>query len=207
MFASMFSVAAPYNGTDPSSFYKNNPKGIELTMIDIIFVFFAGAVFFIVVGTTAYFCCCRRKIISPIPEHIVYNQNYPTAQDLATANGAYAAAVAHSHSIDFSNSADAYYVDPAHTLSPSAPVRTQAVEIGVVRASSVGSDFGPEGEPDLIPDSDLRQAEENELARQKDIMELLEMGFTFDIAENALENCNWDKARAIDHLTRSNPNR
>lgn len=173
-------------------------------MIDIIFVFFAGAIFLIVVATTSYFCCCRKKNNSAIPEHIIYNQNYPTAQDLATANGAYAAAVAHSHSIDFTNSADAYYVDPAHTLSPSAATdpRTEAFEVGIAHASSIDPDNCPEGEPDLIPESDLRRAEARELMRQKDIMELLEMGFTFEIAENALENCNWDKASAIEHLTR-----
>lgn len=219
-FASIFSVAAPYNGTDPYSLFREEPKvGIVFTMLDIIFVLLAALVVMILVGTTLYIIITRSKRAARSSEPAVVYDNahvYPTAQEIATVNGEYAAALAHSRSVDYSNSADAYYTDPAHTLSPHTLSPTHS-SIAIVQAAEVTPETATPKivsasavplrraslELDLVPTAALHNAEIRENLRQKDILQLLDMGFAFNAAETALASCDWNKARAIELLTRS----
>jgi UBA/TS-N domain len=212
-FASFFSVAAPYNGTDPYSLFREEPKvGIVFTMLDVIFVLLAALVVMILVGTTLYIIITRSKRAARSSETPVVYENahvYPTAQEIATVNGEYAAALAHSRSVDYSNSADVYYTDPAHTLSPthSAVSIVQAAEVTPETATPKVITAVPVRraslELDLVPQTALQNAEIRENLRQKDILQLLDMGFAFNAAETALASCDWNKARAIELLTRS----
>jgi hypothetical protein len=203
VFASLFSVAAPYNGTDPSAFYTNSKKSpLELTTIDVVFLGLAAVVGTVIVISAVYLCCCRSP--APASENVEYEGNaaFPTAAELNTPNNAYAAAVAHSLSADYSRSqADSYYAEP--TLIPAGAGASSRDLVGVTRAYSTGDPSPRVGELDLVPSGEMRRAESAEMQRQRDIMQLLDMGFAFDVAEAALASNNWDKTRAVEQLTRS----
>lgn len=202
VFASIFSVAAPYNGTDPSAFYTKSKKApLELTTIDIVFLGLAVVVSIVITISAVYLCCCRKP--SPSSDNVVYDNSavFPTAAEINTENNnAYAAAVAHSLSEDYTRQSNNYYVEP--TLTPAGASSRDLV--GVTRAYSTGMEPSPRGgELDLVPSREVHRAESAEMQRQRDIMQLLDMGFAFDIAEAALASNNWNKTRAIEQLTRS----
>ena len=200
VFASIFSVAAPYNGTDPSAFYSNSKKTVlELTTIDMIFLGLAVVVSIVISMSTVYLCFCRRSTQNS--ENVVYDNSpaFPTPGELNTENNAYAAAVAHSLSADYSRQPDSHYVEP--TLVPAGV--SSGEHVGVARAFSIGMDPSPRGELDLVPSREMQRAESAEMQRQRDVMQLLDMGFAFDVAEAALTSNKWNKTRAIEQLTRS----
>ena len=189
-FASMFGVAVRYNGT--AAFINNaSPANTTLvfTTIDIVFLFFASLLGFAIIFWTIHLVCCKTRR-DPSVMAAAQDHHQPPVPVTAPVSYVRPGLIQPQH-------VNAYHVgNPSSIIGPPVTIDAHAVSTSRPRPSPTRSEVRrPVHTPQLT--------REDELQRQKDLMILVEMGYPFARAEDALDQCNWDIDRALLCLSRS----